>query len=142
MGIAPLAAWIAVTGNWPWPALPLGAAVTLWVAGFDILYAAQDLEFDKKMGLKSLVAKLGIGRALFLSRFFHAMSIIFFFQFGYVNQLHLIYNIIVFLIGTGLLLEQSLVKSDDLSRVNAAFFTANGIISLLFLVGIILNFLL
>ncbi|MDP2599720.1 MAG: 4-hydroxybenzoate octaprenyltransferase [Deltaproteobacteria bacterium] len=140
LGIAPLAAWIAVTGEWPWPALPLGAAVALWVAGFDILYATQDVEFDRKMGLGSLVSKLGLDKALLLSRFLHLASILFFFQFGYINQLHLIYYFTVVLIGGGLLYEQSLVKTNDLSKVNAAFFTANGIISLLFLIGIILHF--
>ncbi len=139
LGMAPLAAWISVTGDWPWGALPLGMAVAFWVAGFDIIYATQDFDFDRKMGIGSLVTHLGIKKALLVSRFFHLLSLLFLFQFGIINGLHLIYYIMVGLIGCGLLYEQSLIKPNDLSKINAAFFTTNGIISLLFFAGILLE---
>lgn len=139
LGLAPLGAWIAVTGNWPWPALSLAAAVTLWVAGFDILYAAQDFEFDRKMGLQSIVARFGLAKALRLSRLFHGAGFLLLLLFGVQNQLGVIYFIAVFLIGVGLFYEQRLVKPNDLSKIDAAFFNTNGLISFLFLIGTALD---
>lgn len=139
LGLAPLGAWIAVTGEWPWPAIPLSLAVTFWVAGFDIIYATQDFDFDKKTGLHSLVARFGIPKALFISRFFHFSSILLLFFFGHTHQFGWIYNTTILLIAAGLIYEQSLVKPHDLSRVNAAFFNMNGIISILFLLGVFLQ---
>lgn len=138
LGLSPLGAWIAVTGKWPWPVLSLGLAVTFWVAGFDIIYAAQDFEFDRKEGIYSMVARFGIEKALWISRFFHLLSFLLLLAFGFQNKLGVIYFITIILIGLGLLYEQNLVKPNDLSKVNAAFFNTNGMISLLFFLGILL----
>lgn len=139
LGLAPLGAWIAVTGEWPWQALALGVAVTFWVAGFDIIYACQDFEFDRKEGLHSLVARFGTLKALWASRLFHLASVFLLLAFGFQNGLGLIYFATISLITLGLIYEQKLVKPHDLSKVNAAFFNANGLISLLFLFGIVLE---
>lgn len=137
LGSAPLAAWVAVTNDWPWPALALGVAVAFWVAGFDIIYACQDFEFDRREKIHSLTARFGLAKALKISRLFHAASLFFLVFFGAQNGLGAIYHSGVALIGAGLVYEQSLVKPDDLSKVNAAFFNANGMISLLFFFGIL-----
>lgn len=139
LGLAPLAAWIAVTGQWPWPTLPLGLAVFFWVAGFDIIYATQDETFDRNAGLHSIVARFGIKRSLIISKIFHLLSVFSLFWFGHQNHLGAIYTATVVLIAAGLAYEQSLIKPTDLSKVNAAFFNMNGIISIVFLLGILLE---
>jgi 4-hydroxybenzoate polyprenyltransferase len=132
LGAAPAAAWIAVTGGLDARILWLTAAVTLWTAGFDILYACQDYEFDVREGLRSLPARLGIARALRVARLLHA--------FVPVCLLALAHSFglggLAFA-GTGaiallLVYEHRLVSPHDLSRVNAAFFSVNGWVSVLF----------
>jgi len=132
LSIAPVGAWIAVRGEFAWPPLVLAAAVVLWVAGFDVIYACQDVEFDRKMGLFSLPARLGLARALWVSRAFHLIMVGWLVGLYWLGQPHLGW---LYLVGVGvvamlLTYEQGLVKPDDLSRVNAAFFTLNGFVSL------------
>ena len=133
LGIAPAAAWIAVRGSLDPRILLLTAAVTFWVAGFDVLYACQDFEFDRQAGLYSIPCHWGIGRALWVARAFHlAMLLLLFlmlpaFALGKVALAGIL--AVAILLGY----EHSLVKSDDLSKLNAAFFTMNGVISLVFL---------
>ena len=132
LGIAPSAAWIAVRGSLDPRILLLTAAVTFWVAGFDILYACQDFEFDRNAELHSIPRHIGIPAALWISRAFHLVMLIFLaallpaFALG---KLALAGVIAVMLL---LLYEHSLVKPDDLSKLNAAFFTMNGVISVVF----------
>jgi 4-hydroxybenzoate polyprenyltransferase len=132
LGIAPSAAWIAVRGSLDPRILLLTAAVTFWVAGFDILYACQDFEFDRDAELHSIPRHIGIPAALWISRAFHLVMLIFLaallpaFALG---KLALAGVIAVMLL---LLYEHSLVKPDDLSKLNAAFFTMNGVISVVF----------
>jgi 4-hydroxybenzoate polyprenyltransferase len=132
LGIAPAAAWIAVRGSLDSRILWLTAAVTLWTAGFDIIYSCQDFEFDRREGLFSVPRRLGIGGALWVARALHTGMIVCLLllvrDFG-LNWLSLAG---VGAVGLLLLWEHSLVRADDLSRVNAAFFTANGWISMLF----------
>lgn len=135
LGIAPIAAWIAVTGEIAFFPILIGTGVLFWVAGFDILYATQDYEFDKKAGLKSLVVWLGIRKGLKLSRFFHAISIVIFGIAGWFQGLHLFYYTAILLMGICLAYEHSLVKPNDLSRINMAFFNLNGLVGMLFLAG-------
>ena len=132
LGIAPAAAWIAVQGALDPRILWLTAAVTLWTAGFDIIYSCQDYEFDQREGLFSLPARLGIGSALMVSRFFH---------FGMLLCLAMLANSLsmglaawlgIAAVALLLLYEHRLVKADDLSRIDAAFFTMNGYVSMLF----------
>lgn len=139
LGSSPVAAWAAVRGTLTWEPFVLGAAVIFWVAGFDIIYATQDYEFDKKEGLHSLVVTLGIGKALILSRVFHLLTLTLFAAFGYLLHLGIAYAVCLALIAALLAYEHSLVKADDLSRVNAAFFNVNGFISLLFLIGVFIG---
>jgi 4-hydroxybenzoate polyprenyltransferase len=132
LGIAPAAAWIAVTGSLDWRILLLTAAVTFWTAGFDIIYSCQDYEFDQTEGLFSLPRRFGISGALWIARVFHAIMIgclaalAFSFELGWLSLAGI--GSVVLL----LLYEHSMVKADDLSQVNAAFFTVNGYVSVLF----------
>jgi len=132
LGIAPAAAWIAVRGSLDPRILLLTAAVTFWVAGFDVLYACQDFEFDRDAGLHSIPRHIGIGPALWIARAFHIIMLILLVAllpaFG-LGKLALCGVIAVMLL---LLYEHSLVKADDLSRLNDAFFTMNGVISVVF----------
>jgi 4-hydroxybenzoate polyprenyltransferase len=134
LGIAPAAAWIAVRGSLDPRILLLTAAVTFWVGGFDVLYACQDYEFDRHAGLFSLPRFCGIGGALWIARGFHlimvALLVLLVMVFG-LGKLAAAGILVVILL---LIYEHSLVKPNDLSRLNAAFFTMNGVISVLFFV--------
>lgn len=132
LGIAPSAAWIAVCGSLDPRILLLTAAVTFWVAGFDILYACQDFQFDRDAGLHSVPRFVGVARALWIARGFHLVMILLLIAmipaFG-LGRLAIAGVVAVALL---LLYEHSLVKADDLSKLNAAFFTMNGVISVVF----------
>ena len=134
LGIAPSAAWIAVRGSLDPRILLLTAAVTFWVAGFDVLYACQDYEFDQQAGLHSIPRYLGIRGALWVARGFHVVMI------GFLVALLIVFGLgKLAAVGVGvvillLLYEHALVKANDLSKLNAAFFTMNGVISVLFFV--------
>ncbi len=113
----------------------LTGAVLCWVAGFDIIYACQDVDFDRAAGLHSLPAKLGLGRALALSTFLHFLAFLGLAAFGWSAGLGWGYAAALAPVGVLLIAQHRMVRPDDLSRVNAAFFTTNGAISLLLLVG-------
>jgi 4-hydroxybenzoate polyprenyltransferase len=134
LGIAPSAAWIAVRGSFDPRILLLTAAVTFWVGGFDVLYACQDYEFDRQADLHSIPRYFGIARALWIARFFHVVMLIL--LIGLVMTFGLGKLAVVGVIVVALLLayEHSLVSPTDLSRLNAAFFTMNGVISVVFFV--------
>jgi 4-hydroxybenzoate polyprenyltransferase len=132
LGIAPTAAWIAVRGSLDPRILLLTAAVTFWVGGFDVIYACQDYDYDRSHGLHSLPRYLGIRNALVVARLFHlvmlGLLIALIVTFG-LGKLAFVGAIAV----AGLLLyEHALVRHDDLSKLNAAFFTMNGVISVVF----------
>ena len=133
LGMAPAAAWIAVRGSLDPRILLLTAAVTFWVGGFDVLYSCQDYEFDRSIGLHSIPRFCGIARALTLARVFH------FIMLGFLLYMIAVFGLGklgfggVIVVATLLAYEHSLVSSDDLSRLNAAFFTMNGVISVVFL---------
>lgn len=136
LAMAPVGAYLAVAGAWsdpPGVLLALAGAVLCWVAGFDILYSLQDEEFDRRQGLRSIPASLGTGGALRVSRALHGLSALLFFAVGALApELGSIYHGAAALIALMLLYEQSLVREDDTSRVDAAFFTVNGVISIAF----------
>ena len=134
LGIAPAAAWIAVRGSLDWRILLLTAAVMFWTAGFDIIYSCQDYEFDQSAGLFSLPARIGLGPALTIARLLHLMMIVS--LIGLSAAFHLGLLSIAGIVAVALLLiyEHSLVRPTDFSRVNAAFFTMNGWVSVLFFV--------
>jgi 4-hydroxybenzoate polyprenyltransferase len=139
LGISPVAAWIAVTNRIDLPPILLGLAVIFWVAGFDIIYATQDYEFDRSAGLHSLVVRFGIGKSLILSRIFHLLTLLFLFLFGKSLGFGGVYYLTLSLVSFLFFYEHSLVSPKDLSRVNAAFFNVNSFISLLFLAGVTLS---
>jgi 4-hydroxybenzoate polyprenyltransferase len=133
LGISPAAAWIAIRGSLDWRMLILSAAVTLWVGGFDVLYACQDVEFDEAAGLYSIPRRFGIARALAVARTMHLLMAAL--LVGLAWSFHLAWPAWAGIAVVAALLsyEHSLVKPDDLSKINAAFFAVNGYISLLFL---------
>jgi 4-hydroxybenzoate polyprenyltransferase len=133
LGISPAAAWIAIRGSLDWRMLILCAAVTLWVGGFDVFYACQDVAFDESAGLHSIPKKFGIANALQIARVMHLAMIALLIWLA--MSFHLVWPAWVGIAVVALLLgyEHSLVKPNDLSKMNAAFFTVNGYISLLFL---------
>ncbi len=139
LGLAPLGAWVAVTGRIEWYPLPLGMAVLLWVAGFDIIYSLQDEEIDHVLGLHSLVTRFGAQQALLFSRLFHCVALILFVGFGMLMGLGLVFFVGTGVVGLTLLVEQSLVSAEDRSRINAAFFTANGFVSLVLLAATVVD---
>ena len=134
LGIAPAAAWIAVRGSLDPRILLLTAAVTFWVGGFDVLYACQDFQFDRQAGLHSIPRYLGVQRALWVARAFHmimlALLVALLWSFG-LGKLAVAG---VAVVAALLAYEHSLVSADDLTKLNAAFFTLNGVISVLFFV--------
>lgn len=139
IGIAPVGAWLAVTGKWSPVPLMFGAIVMLWIGGFDIIYALQDYEIDSRSSLFSLPKKLGKANSLLVSRILHALMISLLIAAGLVAGLHLIYFIGVTVVAGLIIYEQMLVKPDDLSRVNLAFFTLNGWVSISLLLFVFLD---
>jgi 4-hydroxybenzoate polyprenyltransferase len=134
IGLAPLAAWLAVKGEFAWPPVLLSGAVMFWVAGFDVIYALQDIEFDRKSHLFSLPARLGPKTALVLSTAFHAATVLLLLATALLTQLGAIAYAGIALVAAILFWEHRIVKPDDLSRVNVAFFSLNGYVSILLLV--------
>jgi 4-hydroxybenzoate polyprenyltransferase len=136
MGIAPAAAWIAVRGSFDPRILLLTGAVVFWGAGFDILYSCQDYEFDRDANVYSVPKAFGIRNSLLIARLFHVVTVVLLAAMVVAFALGKIAMAGVVMVALLLFYEQSLVKHDDLSRVNAAFFTMNGFISMGFLVFI------
>ena len=134
LGIAPAAAWIAVRGSLDPRILLLTAAVTFWVAGFDVLYACQDFEFDRQSGLHSIPRHFGVPRALWVARAFHGIMLALLIALLWSFGLGKVAITGVVVVAALLAYEHSLVSADDLSKLNAAFFTMNGVISVLFFV--------
>ncbi len=134
LGMSPAAAWIAMRGELDWRMLILCAAVTLWVAGFDVLYACQDVEFDRHIGLYSVPRRFGIPRALGIARGMHLAMLALLAWLAWSFRLAWPAWAGIAVIAGLLAYEHSLVRPDDLSKIDAAFFTVNGYISVLFLV--------
>ncbi len=140
LGASVLGGWIAVSGKIDsFIPIVLGAAVTFWVAGFDIIYACQDYDFDKKNNLHSIPAKLGIKKALNISKLFHLLTIFFLILLGSIIKVSFVYWLSVVFVSAMLFYEQSLVKHNDLSKLNLAFFTLNGWVSIGFLIFILIE---
>lgn len=142
ISLAPLGAWIALTGEGSWAISLLSLALMTYIAGFDILYACQDVEFDRQAGLNSLPVHLGIKRALVLSSVLHIVSVVCLLLLSPAFDLGGIY--LVFVAGIAILyvVEHRLVNPNDLSRVHIAFFHMNSMISVLLFIGILLDTLL
>jgi 4-hydroxybenzoate polyprenyltransferase len=138
-GLAPGAAWVAVTGEISWTPALIWAGAALWVAGFDVIYALLDRDFDLKNRVNSLPACFGVGPALVVSRVWHALSVAFLVAFGVAAGLGLVYYLGVVVVAWLLFYEHSLVRKDDLSKLDMAFFTMNGVISLIFFAFVLLD---
>ena len=134
LSIAPTGAWVAVRGAFD-SAVPLllSLVVLLWTAGFDVLYACQDYDFDRRAGLRSLPARLGVARALTVSRLLHAGAFAALLGLYFAAGLGALALLGVLLTGALLVYQHSLVRADDLSRLNAAFFTTNAFVSVILL---------
>ena len=130
LGMAPAAAWVAFRGELSLTPVLLGLAVTFWVSGFDILYACQDYDFDTKAGLHSIPARFGIGRSLKIAALLHLVMVCMLVGVGISMPLGWIYFGGVLVVASLLVYEHSLVKSEDLSKVNVAFFQMNILISM------------
>jgi 4-hydroxybenzoate polyprenyltransferase len=135
LSIAPTGAWIAVRGaiDEPTPLL-LSAVVLLWTAGFDVLYACQDYEFDRREGLHSIPRRFGIARSLWISKLLHACAFIALLALYLITQLGVLALAGVVATGALLVYQHTLVSASDLSRLNAAFFTTNAFVSVILLV--------
>ncbi len=140
--LAPIGSWIAVSGKIAFPALVLGGAVLFWLLGFDILYALQDIEFDQKAGLHSIPQRFGIRHALWISRTAHAITMAALFWLSLLLSLGWYYLTGVFIALCLVIYEHSLVKEDDLSKLDLAFFNMNGYISVTIFVFTFLDVLL
>jgi 4-hydroxybenzoate polyprenyltransferase len=142
LALAPLGAWIAIKGTFNLDILPLCLAVMFWVAGFDTLYGLQDMDFDKTQGLYSIPSVFGVKTSLWIARLFHVITVGLLFSLFSIFQLTGIY-LVGIMIAAGLMLyEHSLVKSDDLSKLDMAFFNMNGYISITVFVFTLFNYLL
>ncbi|MDQ2984666.1 MAG: putative 4-hydroxybenzoate polyprenyltransferase [Actinomycetota bacterium] len=136
-GLAPVGAWVAITGELPWEAWALGVAVALWVAGFDLFYSLFDLEFDRAEGLHSFATRFGEPRVFWGARAAHAATVALLAAVGLGLELGPLYWLGVAAVAGLLLYEHALVRPGDLRRLNAAFFTMNGVISIVFFVFVL-----
>ncbi len=136
LAVAPVGAWIAVTGSFAWPPLVLALGVFLWVAGFDMIYATQDVEVDRREGLRSMVVWLGVPRSLVLARWLHAGTWVALALFGWLAGLGWIYGLGMVGVLGWLIYEHRVARTGDLDRINAAFFAANAWIGGIWLVAV------
>lgn len=142
LGLAPAGAWIGVTGHWALAPVLLGLGVMTWVAGFDVVYACQDVEFDRKEGLHSIPAVFGLQRGLEISAFLHTLAPIFFIAVGVIMSMSWLYYVGVAIAIMLLFRQHRLVSADDLSKIGVAFFDLNGYLSILLFVFAILDLIL
>src|SRR6478609_4966495 len=131
-GLAPVGAWVAITGRLPWEAWALGAAVAVWIAGFDLFYSLFDREFDVEQGLHSVAVRFGVHGTFWGARMLHALTVVLLGAVGLGLHLGWWYWAGVVAVGALLAYEHSLVRPGDLRRLNSAFFTVNGLISVVF----------
>ena len=139
LAVAPIGAWIAVTGSFALPPLVLGASVFCWVAGFDIIYATQDVEVDRSEGLHSVVVWLGVPRALAMATLLHAIALAGFLFFGAVARLGVVYFLGLALVGAGLVYEHLLAVKGTVQAINKAFFQVNAAVSAIFVLTVLVD---
>jgi 4-hydroxybenzoate polyprenyltransferase len=138
LSLAPAAAWIALRGSLAWPPVLLGLAVFLWVSGFDIIYACQDVDFDRTVNLHSIPKALGVKRALQVAALCHGFMVVPLVGLGLIYPLGWVYFAGITAVAALLVYEHALIRADDLTRVNVAFFNVNVVISVgLLLVSVV-----
>jgi 4-hydroxybenzoate polyprenyltransferase len=131
IALAPLGGWVAVTGKIDIVSLIFYFTVAFWTAGFDVIYACQDIDFDRKEGLYSIPSRFGIPRALFLAKLFHVLTALGFMSIYFLTELSWVYFAGIIVAYIILIYEHRLVSPKDLSKLNTAFFTMNGVLSVL-----------
>ena len=136
LGIAPAGAWIAQTGRLDLPPLLLGAGVLCWVAGFDLIYATQDVDFDRREGLRSLVVKLGVAQSLRLAQWLHFLMFLALIAFGFMAKLGAAYYAAMPLVAAALFYEHRCASKLDLAGINRAFFQSNAFVGAIFIVAV------
>ena len=136
LAVAPAGAWIAQTGRLDLPPLVLGAGVICWVAGFDLIYATQDVDFDRREGLRSLVVKLGVAQSLRLAQWLHFLMFLALVGFGYSAKLGVIYYGGMPLVAAALIYEHRSARKLDLAGINRAFFQSNAFVSAVFVAAV------
>ncbi len=136
LAAAPVGAWIAQTGQLDFPPLVLGAGVICWVAGFDLIYATQDYDFDRREGLRSLVVRFGIARSLRMAQLLHLAMFIALFLFGLAAKLGVIYFSSLALVAGALFYEHHIARKLDLAGINRAFFQSNAFVSFVFICAV------
>ncbi|MEY2550927.1 MAG: 4-hydroxybenzoate polyprenyltransferase [Verrucomicrobiota bacterium] len=136
LAVAPAGAWIAQTGRLDLPPLILGAGVVCWVAGFDLIYATQDIDFDRREGLHSLVVRLGVTASLRLAQWLHALMFLALVAFGVTANLGMIYYAAMPFIAGALIFEHRSAQKLDLPAINRAFFQSNAFVSALFVIAV------
>jgi len=141
LGLAPLGGWLAFEPVFTLPAVTFFLGVLFWVAGFDILYSCQDRQFDHMAGLHSIPADFGLESALVVSTFSHIQASLFFLLAGWAASLGWIYFLVWFLVSVMLIWEHRLVSPKDFSRINLAFFTINGFISIILFLSVLFDLL-
>jgi 4-hydroxybenzoate polyprenyltransferase len=138
-GLAPVGAWVAITNHLPWQAWVLGAAVALWVAGFDFFYALFDIDVDRDEGLHSIATRFGVRGAFAAARIAHVATVVCLIRAGLGLDVGVLYWIGVAAVGVLLVYEHALVRPGNLRRLDAAFFTMNGVISVVFAAFVIVD---
>lgn len=139
ISLAPIGAWVAVSGTLSLGVVFLSLALMTYIAGFDILYACQDIEFDQKEGLFSLPSKIGAAKAMTVAKLLHCLTLLFFLAMHVSFAMHGIFIVFILVIGGLLVVEHRLVKPDDLTHINVAFFHMNSVISVVLLIGVLIQ---
>jgi 4-hydroxybenzoate polyprenyltransferase len=136
LAVAPAGAWIAQTGRLDLPPLVLGFGIICWVAGFDLIYATQDVDFDRREGLRSLVVKLGIAQSLRIAQWLHFLMFLALIAFGFIAKLGIIYYTAMPLVAAALFYEHVSARQLDLASINRAFFRSNAFVSVIFIAAV------
>jgi 4-hydroxybenzoate polyprenyltransferase len=139
LGVSPVGAWLAVTGKFDFPPLLLSLAVLLWVAGFDLIYATQDYDFDKREGMRSLVVSMGIGKSLVVAQWLHAAMWVLLVLFGVSSHRGVFYYSGMVLIFPVLIFEHRTAQKMDIAAINRAFFNSNAFVGIVFVAAVVLD---
>ncbi|MBV8816478.1 MAG: UbiA family prenyltransferase [Verrucomicrobia bacterium] len=136
LAIAPVGAWLAVCGHFAWPPVILAIGVIFWVGGFDLIYATQDYEFDRKQGLHSMVVRFGVPASLRIAQFMHGALLICLLGFGLLSALGWIYYVALLAVAGALFYEHRAAATLDLAGINRAFFQSNAFVGLIFVLAV------
>ncbi|MGX9888542.1 menaquinone biosynthesis prenyltransferase MqnP [Streptomyces sp. NPDC002276] len=139
--MGPVGGWLAITGEWSWDAVILGLAVGIWIGGFDLIYACQDIETDRETGVMSVPARFGIPASIWAARACHAITTVLLIGYGVATGAGAFYRFGLLIVASAFVYEHSIVRPHDLSRLNRAFFSVNGFIGIALFVCALLDLL-